>query len=205
MLTESGNLKDLWLAQTIFPVYASDLNGDGRIECLLLQSGAATITDCRGAILWESPNTWEVKESQITDLNQDGKPEVALIVWRPFQPWPVDLFMPSGGRINTFHDSKGLSCHVILIGWARQGFNELWAGSALIRPVSQMIPVDLDHDGDQELVVLEGEYDAGNPQGILTVWEWSGFGFRLVDNGTAEYSQISIIGNSVGNWIATLK
>ncbi|MEN6410797.1 MAG: VCBS repeat-containing protein [Anaerolineaceae bacterium] len=172
---------------------SADLNGDGRQECLAWNEGTLKITDCGSQTLWQSPSDWQVKEAQITDLNRDGIPEAALVVWRPFQPWPVDRFLPSGGRIKNFHDKNGLSCHVILIGWTRQGFDELWAGSALIRPVSQLHAADLDGDGQQELAALEGTYDAPSSGGGLTVWRWRGFGFVLIDKNEGNYQQIQII------------
>lgn len=163
------------------PVMQADLDQDGRDECLSLQDGSAFINDCQGQIFWQSPSGWQVREAQISDLNHDGQPEVTLLVWRPFQPWPIDRDDPGGGRIKDFHDRENESCHVILIHWARGGYNELWAGSALIRPVSQLRIADVDGDGGQELVALEGYYDSPFAGGALSVWRWRGFGFVLVD------------------------
>jgi hypothetical protein len=192
-------------AQVTPLVYSADLNGDGKTECLYLASEILQITDCHGKALWQSPADWQVKEAQIGDLNRDGKPEVDLLVWRPFKPWPIDKFLPSGGRISTFHDRAGLSCHVILIGWVRGGYNELWAGSALIQPVSQLQAVDLDGDGWQELAALEGQYDRLEQGGYLTVWKWNGFGFTLADQVKQNFSQLQIIGTARQKWIFVQK
>ena len=182
---------------------SGDLDGNGGLECLLLADKALQITDCSSRLLWQSPDTWEVKEAQISDLNRDGQDEAVLLVWRPFQPWPVDRFLPSGGRINAFHDQDGRSCHVILIGWKQEGYHELWAGSALIRPLSQLKTVDLDSDGWQELAALEGTYDAASSGGVLTIWQWHGFGFSLTTREDRFFRQLQVIGSSNQNWIIT--
>jgi len=192
-------------AQAVKMQQSADLNGDGIPECLNLWSDQLQITNCAGTLLWQSPENWQVKEAQIGDLNRDGKPEVILLVWRPFQPWPIDKFLPSGGRISAFHDLDGKSCHIILIGWARDGYNELWGGSALIRPVSQINVVDLDGDSRQELVTLEGLYDGENIGGQLTVWNWNGFGFTLADQSKNYFHKLKIIGTATQKWILVQK
>jgi hypothetical protein len=158
-----------------------DFDYDSVPETLTLTGLRATL-GTGNQIRWESPPAWNVVQAQITDLNRDGVPEATLLVWRPFKPWPVDAWLPNGGRINDFHDSNGMSCHVILIGWKQDAFRELWAGSALAQPVQSFTAVDLTGDGQQDLVTLEREYDdpPSAPARRLTVWEWNGFGFTLV-------------------------
>jgi hypothetical protein len=180
---------------------SEDLNGDGKIECIVLNNETVDITDCEKMTLWQNPAEWHVKQAFISDLNHDGKPEVTLLVWRPFQAWPIDRFLPSGGRINTFHDRQDQSCHLILIGWDGHGYNELWAGSALIRPVSQLKAADLNGDGWQELVALEGEYNGNQSGGTLTVWNWHGFGFVLLAEVKREFTQLKVMQNSEKTWV----
>ena len=192
-------------SQVVKPIMEGDLEGNGRMECLDLRSERLFITDCNGKNLWQSPAEWQVKEAQVGDLNRDGKPEAVLLVWRPFRPWPIDRFLQFGGRINDFHNQAGFSCQVILIGWERSGYNELWAGSALIQPVSHLHAVDLDGDGWQELVALEGLYDLEENGGYLTVWKWNGFGFTLEDQVKQKFSQIQIIGSNNQKWAIVQK
>ena len=182
-----------------------DLDSDGKAECVNLTNGVLRITDCESMTFWQSPETWHVKEAMVGDLNRDDRPEVDLLVWRPFAAWPIDKFVPSGGRIKDFHDARGMSCHVILIGWVRGGYNELWAGSSLIRPVEQLFPADLDGVGYQELAALEGQYDSTQTGGDLTVWKWNGFGFFLADEVQQNYRYLKIIGTDSEKWILVQK
>jgi hypothetical protein len=161
---------------------SADFDRDGIPESLTLTRGRLTIRTGSQA-RWQSPPAWHVAQAQITDLNRDGLPEVILLVWRPFKPWPVDAWLPHGGRIQSFHDSNGLSCHIILIGWKQAAFRELWAGSAMADPVKHFVAADLAGNGRPYLVTLEGVYDDPPfaPSRRLNVWEWNGFGFSIVN------------------------
>jgi len=161
---------------------SEDFDRDGVLETLTLKGGRAAIRN-GSQLRWQSPQAWSVEQVQVADLNHDGLSEAVLLVWRLFKPWPVDEWLPNGGRIDSFHDSNGRSCHMILIGWNRDSFRELWAGSALAQPVQRFAAVDLRGDGRQYLVTLEGEYDdpPSAPSRRLKIWEWNGFGFTVVN------------------------
>jgi hypothetical protein len=161
---------------------AADLDQDGAPEAVVLILGRAEIHS-RGQVAWSSPPGWSVRQAVVTELNRDGRPEVTLLVWRPFLPWPIDRYLVHPGRIAGFHDAAGQSCHVILIGWQRDEYRELWAGSAMADPLLHIATADLDGDGNEELVALEGRYSdpAARPATSLTAWEWNGFGFSLLD------------------------
>ncbi len=182
---EDSRLKRVPIPSTLDLVAAetsADLDQDGVPETLKLTGGGATL-QTGNQIRWQSPQAWRVAQARIADLNRDGLPEAALLVWRPFKPWPVDTWLPNGGRIDSFHDSQGKSCHIILIGWKQGAFRELWAGSAMAHPVSSFAAVDLAGTGQQYLVTLEGEYDdpPSTASRRLKVWEWNGFGFTIVN------------------------
>ncbi len=151
------------------------------LETLELMNGRLSIIS-NHEITWQSPETWQVVQAEFTDLNQDGAFEVSILTWRPFQPWPVDEFLPHGGRIDDFHDGTGFSCHLILIGWIGSGYGELWAGSALADPLLAFSAADLNGDEKQELITLEGHYTyhGSSPARSLKVWDWNGFGFSVV-------------------------
>lgn len=180
----------------------ADVDADGEAESISLENGRAVLH--RDSVtLWASPEDWDVRQARLTDLNQDTSPEIALLVWREFAPWPIDAYIPSPGRISSFHDSSGFSCHLILMGWRRDRFQELWAGSALARPLVAFESSDLDADGDQELAALEGDYQRPDGRsGAITVWEWNGFGFTLaVRSNGAGYSDLTVLATPDGRQI----
>lgn len=138
--------------------------------------------------IWKTPEDWRVEELIVADLNRDDAQEYVLLVWRPFEPWPIDRFLPNGGRIAEYHNKAGLSAHLILVGWDGEEYRELWAGSALANPISAIRAIDIDRDGYEELVAVEGEYDALENGGNITIWRWQGFGFTLLDRMEGNYS-----------------
>jgi hypothetical protein len=178
----------------VVPPAQADLDLDGRLEKLSLMDGRLTILR-DGIIAWESLSHWEVAQAEFTDLNHDGRPEASLLVWRPYQPWPVDMFLPYGGRIADFHDEQGNSCQIILIGWINGKLDELWAGSALADPVTSFAVSDLNGDSLQELITLEGRYagSRSSPARALKVWEWNGFGFTIVSSVEGSFSALAIV------------
>jgi hypothetical protein len=183
----------------IAPGMQADFDGNGQVETLTLANGRAALLS-QNKTVWESPESWQVVQAEITDLNHDGAPEAALLVWRPFQPWPVDRWLPSGGRIAGFHDAAGYSCHIILIGRVNGSYQEVWAGSALAEPVRAFAAADLKGDGTQELVTLENTYNGSRsaPARILKVWEWNSFGFTVVSTIEGTFRKMVLVQASDG-------
>jgi hypothetical protein len=181
------------------PLNQADFDGDGRPESLLLSGGRGSIRSQDG-MAWQSPANWEVIQAEITDLNHDGHPEATLLVWRPFLPWPVDKWLPAGGRIASFHDAGRDSCHLILIGWVRGRYAEVWAGSAMVEPVRAFAAADLNGNGSQQLVTLEGTYKQPRsaPARVLKVWDWNGFGFTVVSAVDGTFSQLAMVRTGSG-------
>lgn len=176
------------------PVTSADFEGDGQPEILTLAHGQAILTS-GGQIRWQSPVAWQVSQAEIADLNRDGQPEAVLLVWRPFKSWPVDQWLPQGGRIRAFQNAAGQSCHLILIGWYQNAFRERWAGSALAEPLQAFAVADLTGTGQPLLAALEAEYaDAPSaPARRLKIWEWNGFGFSLVSTLEGPFGQLALV------------
>jgi len=166
---------------SIPPLMQTDLDGNGSPETLSMTGGKLSIYSSAD-IVWQSPQAWQIVQAAISDLNHDKKPEVTLLLWRAFQPWPVDQWLPNGGRIAEYHNDEGQSCHIILIGWMHGGYRELWAGSAMADPITSFAVADLNGNNTQELVALEARYTELRfaPARTLKVWEWNGFGFTVV-------------------------
>jgi hypothetical protein len=143
---------------------------------------------CQPATL---PPSWHVLAALQTDLTHDGAPECTLLVWRPWQDWPIMQWSDTPSPIANNRDAHGDSAHIILIEYRISNiesripnpqYREIWAGSALALPILRIAVGDVDGDGWEELVVLEGDYVTGRygPARHVAVWRWNGFGFTLV-------------------------
>jgi hypothetical protein len=125
------------------------------------------------------PSAWHITASVLDDVTNDGVPEWVLLVWRPWRDWPIQRWLPAPSPIAGFHDAAGDSCHLILLD-PHDG-HEVWAGSSLPAPLLALAVGDVDGDGNNEVVTLEGDYAAGRdgPATHVNVWRWNGFGFTL--------------------------
>ena len=126
-----------------------------------------------------SPPDWHITDAFLADVTSDGVPEWVLLVWRPWQDWPIQRWLEAPSPIAGFRDASGESCHLILL--APQDRREIWAGSALPAPLLSLAVGDVDGEGRNEVVTLEGTYQSGR-HGYAThvdVWRWNGFGFTL--------------------------
>jgi len=122
---------------------------------------------------------WHVTASALADVTGDDLAEWVLVVWRPWRDWPIQSWSPAPSPIAGFHDVAGNSCHLILLD-PRDG-RQVWAGSALPAPLISLAVGDVDRDGQNEVVALEGDYATAR-QGMassVVVWQWNGFGFSL--------------------------
>lgn len=187
----------------VAPALSGDLDGDAQPECLVSKAETLQITNCIGQVLWQSPHGWRVSEALIADMDHDGGNEAVLLVWRPFRPWPADQFMPYGGRIEGHQNLEGQSCQLILIGWQKDKYREVWAGSPLANPISSVRVADLDSDGLVELAALENDYDSNKKGGQLTIWRWIGFGFSLLDRTESRWERLAILGDGIHHWLIT--
>ena len=199
----ASGLELVQLPSSLQPVEAlttGDLNGNGLPERLSLSSSRASIYENED-LVWQSPPEWSISQAALTDLNQDGQLEATLLVWREFRPWPVDAWLPHGGRIASFHDAQNQSCHIILIGYSRGAYRELWAGSALADPIVSFAAADLDGDGVQELATLEGSYTTHRSgiAHILKIWRWNFFGFNAVSSIEGTFHQVALSIGSEGS------
>jgi hypothetical protein len=126
-----------------------------------------------------TPAAWHVTASLLADVTGDGRAECVLLVWRPWQDWPIQRWSVAPSPLTSYRDAAGDSNHLILLD-AEDG-REMWAGSALPAPLLALAVGDVDGDGHPEVVTLEGRYATGRagPARHVETWQWNGFGFTL--------------------------
>jgi hypothetical protein len=140
------------------------------------------------------PSSWHIITALEADLTRDGAAECVLLVWRPWEDWPIMRWSDSPSPIADHRDMYGDSAHIILIDL--QGQSEVWAGSALAVPIVEIAVGDVNGDGGAELVALEGDYTTGRngPARNVAVWRWNGFGFTLAwRSSPGRFSELSLI------------
>jgi len=125
------------------------------------------------------PPDWQITAATLADVTGDGAAEWVLLVWRPWRDWPIQQWSEVPSPIAGFHDAEGNSCHLILLD--PQDGREIWAGSALPVPFLSLIVDDVDGDGFNEVLTVEGRYaDGHSGRGThIDVWSWNGFGFTM--------------------------
>ncbi len=163
-------------SQSPWQIYTPHDNSFSRLPAHLSPLPPAPPSPCPLSPL---PPTWHVTASLLADVTGDDVPECVLLVWRPWQDWYIQRWLSVPSPIAGFHDAAGDSCHLILLD--PDTGRETWAGSALPVPLLTLAVGDVDGDGRNEIVTLEGTYATGRdgPASHVNVWRWNGFGFAL--------------------------
>ena len=151
-----------------------DLDGDGIEENYTLRDGRLTVaSDC--CIIWQTPRYWWVDYVFPGDANNDGNLELNLLVWKEGSFGPQKPFWVE-------EDDTSVKNHFFIFKLEEGNFKAVWQSSNLDRPNYRAALVDLNGDGANELVALEGCYTDPGKQKI-TVWKWNGWGFSREDEG----------------------
>ena len=150
----------------------ADLDGDGRPEEYTLRDGKISVcADSR--IIWQSPEEWWVDYFFAGDANNDGKTELNLLVWKE----------GSFGSRKPFwveEDDPAVKYHLFIFKLEGDTIKPVWQSSNLDRPNYRADLIDLNGDGENELVVVESSYSDPS-EGIVSLWKWNGWGFSLLN------------------------
>ena len=149
-----------------------DLDGDGITEEYTLRDGVVTV-QAGSRLLWQSPENWWVDYFFLGDADNDGLPELNLLVWKEGSFGPHRPFWVEG-------EDTAVKNHFFIFRLAKGQIKPAWQSSNLDCPIYWAALADLDGNGENELVVLEGSYtDPGKRR--VTIWQWNGWGFsRMV-------------------------
>ena len=148
-----------------------DLDRDGVEENYSLRDGRVTVTIGKG-VIWQTTEAWWVDDFFLNDANNDGTSDLSLLVWKS----------GSFGTQKPFwikSEDRSIKNHLFVFKLKNGTFKPVWQSSNLDRPVLAADITDLDGDGKQELVAVEGSYTDPTVRQV-TVWRWKGWGFYLV-------------------------
>ncbi|WP_243158122.1 hypothetical protein [Aminipila terrae] len=163
-----------------------DINGNGVTEEYELTNSVLTIRE-DGKLLWKSPEGYHIDSFALGDVDNDGKDNLVISLWKKGSFGDVQPFWHKGRN-------KDYKNHLFVYKLEGEILKSVWCSSNLDNPIVSFTIRDADGDGNMELVVKEGEYKkidkdkyTYDPKGVVrnTVWKWKGWGFYLEDSSKA--------------------
>jgi len=171
-LSGSGNSDPLIRA-------AGDLDADGIIEEYTLTESTLTVKEGEQD-RWQSPQDYRVDSFALGDVDNDGKINLVISLWKKGSFGEMRPFWHTG-------EDDNYKNHLFVYKLRENTFKPVWCSSDLDRPILSFAIRDVNGDGMNELVVEEGQYHkvagkryAPDPDGLVqtTVWQWEEWGFR---------------------------
>lgn len=155
-------------ADRLVKVRHLDLDGDGIRERYSLRDGILRV-EVGSRQIWETPACWWVDYFFLGDANNDGRPELNLLLWKEGSFGPQRPFWVEG-------EDRSVKNHLFVFKLEEGEIKAVWQSSNLDRPNLRAALIDRDGDGKKELLALEGTY-TGSGEFQLTLWQWNGWGF----------------------------
>lgn len=149
----------------------TDVDGDSKQERYTLQDGRLKVE--RGSsLIWESPAQWWVDDFAVIDSTGDGVTDINFSVWKAGS-------FGSSKPFWTEENDQSVKNHFFVFDLIGGKIKAVWQSSNLDNPNTEFAFADVDNDGMQELVMLEGSYtDTGSSEAhSIVVWRWNTWGF----------------------------
>ncbi len=149
----------------------ADLNGNLIFENYILKNGRLTISE-NSKIIWQSPVSWWIDDFILSDLNNDGIIDINLSLWKA----------GNFGSSKPFWVKKNdmsVKNHFFILDFINKTVKQIWGSSNLTKPNCEFQIADVDGDGKNDLVVIEGTYSQ-EPKcngKYIAIWKWNGWGF----------------------------
>ena len=123
-------------------------------------------------MIWQSPNDWWIDNFILADSNNDGVVDINLSLWKS----------GSFGTSKPFwikENDMSVRNHFFVLDFVNGKVKQIWGSSNLTEPNCDFQVSDIDNDGKNDLVVIEGDYSQkpkcnGN---YVAVWKWNDWGF----------------------------
>lgn len=172
----------------------ADLDKDTKQEEYVLENGLLKIVQ-GNKIIWESPGEWWIDDFVLADSNNDSIMEVNLSVWKSGDYGSSKPFWVK-------ENDMSIKNHFFVFDFAGGVMKPIWQSSNLDAPNCEFKITDVDNDGKNDLVVIEGDY---SQKPICTgshvaVWKWNDWGFSnewRSGNGKFRNLEIEHIGNKI--------
>ncbi len=161
----------------------------------VLEIGKLKITQ-KNKVVWKSPDDWWIDNFILADSNNDGFINVNLSVWKAGNFGSSKPFWVK-------ENDMSIKNHFFVFNFIEGAMKPIWQSSNLTSPNCEFKIVDVDGDGKNDLVVIEGDYSQKpNCEGkYVAVWKWNGWGFSnewRSESGNFRNLKIEKFGNQTG-------
>lgn len=149
----------------------ADLDNNLIKETYILEIGRLTILE-NLKIIWQSPSEWWIDDFILADSNNDGITDINLSLWKAGNFGPSKPFWVK-------ENDMSIKNHFFVLDFANETIKQVWGSSNLVEPNCEFQIADVDNDGKNDLVVIEGDY-LKKPKcngNYVAVWKWNDWGF----------------------------
>lgn len=149
----------------------ADLDNDSNLENYVLKNGKLIISE-NSKMIWQSPTEWWIDNFVLADLNNDGILDINLSLWKSGNFGTAKPFWVE-------EDNMSVRNHFFVLDFLNNSIKQVWGSSNLSEPNCEFKIMDIDNDGKNDLVVIEGEYSQ-KPKckgKYVAVWKWNDWGF----------------------------
>ena len=133
-------------------------------------------------LIWQSSKEWNIKQICLADADNDQQTELLMLLWKHGSFGPSKPFWLKG-------PDNEYSCHLFMYRLVSGRLKEVWCSSALVHPIIEMKVEDVDRDGLNKLIVIEGP-PAGFAYQLRQLFHrreitliWDNWGFKIQQEG----------------------
>lgn len=149
----------------------ADLDNNSIKETYILETGRLTISE-NSKMVWQSPSEWWVDNFVLVDSNNDGIADINLSLWKAGNFGSSKPFWVK-------ENDMSVKNHFFVLDFSGGSIKQVWGSSNLAEPNCEFKIADVDNDGKNDLVVIEGDYSQKSKctGHYVAVWKWNDWGF----------------------------
>ncbi len=149
----------------------ADLDNNSIEETYILENGRLTISE-NSKIVWQSPIEWWIDNFVLADSNNDKIADINLSLWKAGNFGSSKPFWIK-------ENDMSIKNHFFTLDFTNEAVKQIWGSSNLVEPNCEFQIADVDNDGKNDLIVIEGDYSQ-TPKckgDYVAVWKWNDWGF----------------------------